>query len=117
MRLLIVEDNEDTADSLCLLLMFWGHEVKDVHTGVEALQAVQADKPDAVLLDLGLPGMDGYQVARRLRQLPGYECLPIIAVTAFGLEEDKKRSKESGINHHLVKPFNQDELAALLNRL
>jgi CheY-like chemotaxis protein len=117
MRLLVGEDDVYTAEILAELLGLYGHLVRRAHSGLEVLQAALDDMPDAVLLDIGLPDLDGYEVARRLRQLPGFERVPIIAVTGNGREEDKRRSQEAGINRHFVKPVDPDRLEEALTRL
>ncbi len=114
LRLLVVEDNVDTAESLAMLLRLYGHDVKVSHTGPAALQAVPVHRPDVVLLDLGLPGMDGYEVARRLREQGEFEKVPLLAMTGYGQEADRERTKEAGFNHHLVKPIDPEKLQDLL---
>jgi signal transduction histidine kinase len=116
LRVLVVDDNEDAAESLALLLGLWGHQAKVAHEGRTALAVAQEQHPDAVLLDIGLPGMDGYQVARRLRQLPGLEKTLLVAMTGYGQEEDRRRSHEVGFQHHLVKPVDPMEVRELLAR-
>jgi PAS domain S-box-containing protein len=115
-RVLVVDDNQDTALSLGLLLQLQGHEVFAAHDGPGALQAAQDYRPDAVLLDIGLPGMDGYEVARRIRLLPELERVLLVAMTGYGQEEDKRRSQAAGFNAHLVKPADLDALKVLLTR-
>ena len=114
LKVLVVEDNVDTAESLAMLLRFSGHEVRAVHTGPKALQAAQAEPPDVILLDIGLPGMDGYEVARRLREQQGAGSAHLIAMTGYGQESDRKRSREAGFDHHLVKPVEPARLQELL---
>jgi CheY-like chemotaxis protein len=97
-----------------MLLRFSGHQVRAVYTGPRALQAAQAEAPDVILLDIGLPGMDGYEVARRLRVQQGSEGLHLIAMTGYGQESDRKRSQEAGFDHHLVKPVDPARLQELL---
>jgi two-component system CheB/CheR fusion protein len=103
-RILVVDDNVDLAENFALLFKALGHEVRLAHNGPAALESAQAFRPEFVLLDLGLPGMDGWEVARWLRQLPGLEAVVLAALTGYGQEEDRRRSEEAGINYHLVKP-------------
>jgi signal transduction histidine kinase/integral membrane sensor domain MASE1/CheY-like chemotaxis protein len=113
-RILVVEDNADVAETLALLLREWGHQTLVAHDGHAALEAADRHRPDVVLLDIGLPGMDGYEVARRLRQEYGLSSALLIAVTGYGQEEDRRRSREASIDHHLVKPVDPALLARLL---
>jgi PAS domain S-box-containing protein len=117
LRVLVVDDNVDTAESLAMLLKLYGHEVWPAHTGPKALEAAQAEQPDVILLDIGLPGMDGYEVARRLREQKGLEGATLIAMTGYGEEADRRRSAEAGFDHHLVKPVDPASLQALLGTL
>ena len=87
-----------------------GHEVRAVHDGPAALAAVEALRPDVVLLDIGMPGMSGYEVARRLRERPGGAALRLVALTGWGAEDDRRRTREAGFDHHLVKPVAPAEL-------
>jgi len=112
-RVLVVDDNVDAATSLAELLRHRGHEVRAVFDGSEALEEATRFTPDAVVLDIGLPGMDGYETARRLRQLPGGRHMMIVAVTGWGQDEDRRRSKEAGFDHHLVKPAHPDAIEQL----
>jgi PAS domain S-box-containing protein len=116
-RVLVVDDNRDAADSLGILLRFAGVEVHVAHDGSAALEAMRAFQPEIVILDLGMPGMDGYDVARRIRQQGKYEDVVLIALTGWGQPEDRKRSNEAGFDHHLVKPVELDALQALLTSL
>jgi CheY-like chemotaxis protein len=103
-RILIVEDNPDTAFSLAKLLELSGHTVSVAHTGQEGLAAASVSKPDSAILDIGLPGMDGHELARQLRtQLGGAHCL-LIAATAYSRPEDIARSMDAGFDVHFVKP-------------
>ena len=111
---LVVDDNQDAAQSLALLVMMWGFETSIVHDGPAALAAIHSRAPDIVLLDIGLPGLDGYEVARRVRQTPGLAQLPIIAVSGYGQEEDQQRARGAGFNDHMVKPVDADKLRAKL---
>jgi signal transduction histidine kinase len=103
-RLLVVDDNEDAAESLALLLRLQGHEVRVAHDGPAALAMLNGYQPEMVFLDIGMPGMDGYEVASRLRQRPGLEDLRLAALTGWGQREDRRRTAEAGFDHHLVKP-------------
>jgi len=115
MRMLVVDDNGDSAESLALLLALAGHETHVAHDGPEALTRADALRPDAVLLDLGLPGLNGYEVCRRLRDEAWAREIPIIAITGWGQDEDRQRSKDAGFDAHLVKPVVFEELTALLD--
>jgi CheY-like chemotaxis protein len=114
LRILVVEDNVDSADSLNLLLRLYGHDVHVARTGPTALEMAVASRPDVVLLDIGLPGMSGYEVARQLRQRPQFEKALLVAVTGYGQDEDRRRSGEAGFDHHLTKPVDPNTLHALL---
>jgi CheY-like chemotaxis protein len=110
----VVDDNSDSAESLAQMLRLRGHAVSTAHDGVRAIEACAALRPDVVLLDIGLPELNGYQVAHFLRELPFGEELLLVAVTGWGQEEDKLRSRAAGIDHHLVKPVSSTELDTLL---
>ena len=113
-RVLVVDDNQDAAESMALLLQIWGHDVRTAHDGPAAL-AVAADyRPDVVLLDIGLPGMSGYEVAERLRELPGPERPVLVAVTGYGQQSDRRRTRDAGFDHHLVKPVEHAQLKEIL---
>jgi len=114
-RMLVVDDNGDSAESLALLLALAGHETHVAHDGPEALTRADALRPDAVLLDLGLPGLNGYEVCKRLRVEAWAREIPIIAITGWGQDEDRQRSKDAGFDAHLVKPVVFEELTALLD--
>lgn len=103
-RIFIVDDNADAANSLALLLELEGHNVECVHTSQHALERVESFKPDVVLLDLGLPEMNGYDVARFMRALPGMRLTRLVALTGYGQAEDKQRTRDAGFDDHLVKP-------------
>lgn len=115
-RILIVDDNLDAAESLAVLLRILGHEIVTVGDGMAALSAVRAQPPEVVLLDIGLPGMTGLEVARQMRNELGLTETMLVALTGFGQEEDRRRSQEAGFNAHLIKPVNLDSLRALLAR-
>ncbi len=116
-RVLVVDDNTDAADSLAMLLRFERHEVRTAHDGPAALEAAEAFRPEVVLLDLGLPEMDGYEVARRLRERAALKDVFLVALTGYGQEEDRRRSRESGFDRHLVKPVDPVQVQALLGSL
>jgi CheY-like chemotaxis protein len=113
-RVLVVDDSKDTADSMALILQLEGYQVAVAYDGKGALQAAQVQKPQAVLLDIGLPGMDGYRVARTLRSDPTHERTLLVAITGYGHEDDKRRSREAGFDFHLVKPVDPEQLCQLL---
>lgn len=115
-RILVVDDNLDTADSLALLLELGGHEVRTTHDGVRALEVAQAFQPDVVLLDIGLPRMDGYEVAERLRLHPETRRSLLIAISGYGQDEDRQRAFAAGFDHHLIKPVDYETLKALIVR-
>jgi len=114
LRVLVVEDNVDAADSLSMLLRLYGHEVHVARTGPTALEMVSASRPDVVLLDIGLPGMDGYQVARRLRENPEFKDVVLCALTGYTPSEaDRQRQQQTGFDHYYVKPVSVEKLLAL----
>ncbi len=113
-RVLLVDDNVDATESLAMLLRLWGHDVATAHDGPAALRAAQAQPPRVALLDIGLPGMDGYELAGRMRALPGSSDLVLVALTGWGQEDDRRRSQEAGFNHHLIKPVELADLQRLL---
>ncbi len=116
-RVLVVEDNVQLAESLCLIVNLWGHECRVSHSGAEAIKLVEVFKPGVVLLDIGLPGMDGYAVAEELRNDSELKGITVIAMTGYGRDEDRMRSRSAGFDHHLVKPLDLDALELLLARL
>ena len=114
LRLLIIDDDVDTAKSMGRLLTISGHEVKIAHDGRTAIEIARAFHPEVVLLDIGLPGRDGFQVAEQLRDEPGCSNVLLVAISGYGQDEDRKRSKAAGFDHHLVKPIDYDELMTLI---
>ena len=112
--ILIVDDNHDVADSTAMLLRAVGWKVYLAYDGEEAIQSARTLHPDAVLLDIGLPGVDGYQVAERIRAEPGNQRTLIVAVSGYGQEEHRRRSKRAGFDHHVVKPIDPTILTQLL---
>ncbi|MGE5096926.1 MAG: PAS domain-containing protein, partial [Betaproteobacteria bacterium] len=113
-RVLVVDDNKDAADTLGIMLREMGAEVQVAHDGEEALDAFARFRPSAVLLDIGMPRMNGYEVARELRARFPDVPVSLIALTGWGQEEDRTRARDAGFDHHIVKPANLDELQALL---
>jgi CheY-like chemotaxis protein len=116
-RVLIVDDNEDAANSLALVLKLGGHETASVYSAAEALAQVTEFKPDIVLLDIGLPGMNGYEVAQKMRELPGLRNVRLVAVTGYGRADDRLRAREAGFDDHLTKPVEMAVLERTLARL
>ena len=116
LRILVVEDKPDAAEMLRILLVLLGHEVAVAHTGPEGVEAARRGPPDVVLCDIGLPGLDGYGVARALRQDPATAGVRLIAVTGYGSDEDRRRSREAGFDLHLTKPVDPADLQPLLTR-
>jgi CheY-like chemotaxis protein len=116
LRILLVEDHADTAASWALLLRLAGHAVEVVSDGITALQTALANTPDVLLLDIGLPGMDGWQVATRLTEQLKRDRPLLVAMTGHGQAEDQRRSDAAGIHLHLVKPVDPQWLQSLLRR-
>jgi len=116
-RIMVIDDNKDAAESMSMLFELWGHEVKCAYDGRTALEAAAQYCPDAVFLDIGLPGMDGYEIAERLREQPQSAQTVLVAITGYGQDEDRRRSREAGIDHHLVKPVAPETLQKLLESL
>jgi CheY-like chemotaxis protein len=115
-RVLVVEDNEDAAETLALVLKAWGHDVVVAHDGPEAIQAACAHRPDTVLLDIRLPGMDGYQVAQRLRTEAGLNKAHLVGITGYPDEQDQPRVKEVGLDQVLTKPVPPETLQEVVAR-
>jgi PAS domain S-box-containing protein len=113
-RVLVVDDNVDAADSLAALLRLQGHEVRTAYGGAEGLAAAEGFHPHLVLLDLGMPHVDGYEVARRLRAMPGGAAYTLVAVSGWGQAADRRRSADAGFDHHLTKPLAEAQLAPAL---
>lgn len=114
-RILVVDDNADTADSLSKLLALLGHDVKTAYDGLQALGMAKVLRPEVILLDLGLPGVDGYEVARRLRDNDCCRNSLMVAISGYGQEEDRRKSKECGFDHHLTKPVDYKTLIEVLD--
>jgi len=114
-RVLVVDDNVDAAQTLSLLLRSLGHDARAVHDGRSALEVIAEFRPEVVFLDIGMPGMDGYEVAAELRRRPALRRLLIVAVTGWGQERDKARSRQAGFDLHLVKPITAEDITRVLN--
>jgi CheY-like chemotaxis protein len=120
LRILIIEDGADSAQTMAILLRLYGHQVSISTDGPAGIEAARKEKPDVLLLDIGLPGMDGHEVARQIsqsRRKSGDRQRPLpllIAVTGFGRESDRRRSAEAGIDLHLLKPVNPTQLESIL---
>jgi CheY-like chemotaxis protein len=113
-RVLVVDDNRDSTDSLATLLQLMGHDIHKAYDGLESVQAAATFRPDVVLLDIGLPKMNGYEAARRIREQPWGTGMALVALTGWGMEEDKRRALEAGFDHHLTKPVDPAALEKLL---
>ena len=113
-RVLVVDDNQSVAVSLAAFLKFLGHHVELAHDGAAAVELARRLRPDFLFLDIGLPGLDGFQVAETLRADPGLHAMRIIAVTGRASEEDRQRSREAGIDYYVVKPMGLDYIVSLV---
>ena len=112
--ILIVDDNQDAADSLSALLGLMGNEVHVAYDGLQALEMAASLEPDIVLMDIGLPKLNGYDAARQMRANAALDGVTLVALTGWGQGEDRRRSQEAGFDHHLVKPVGLDDLQAVL---
>jgi CheY-like chemotaxis protein len=115
-RVLVVDDNADAREAMKLLLEDEGHDVRSAGDGPTALESARSFRPEVVLLDIGLPGMDGYEVARALRSEPGSERALIVAVSGYGQADDRERSRVAGFDHHLLKPVTPERLLEIVRR-
>jgi CheY-like chemotaxis protein len=113
-RILLVDDNVDAATMLAMMLRLLGHEVATAKSGAEGLELGARFHPDVAILDLGMPGMDGYEVCRRLRSEPWGASIRVIALTGWGADEDLRRTHDAGFNVHLVKPVDRETLSTAL---
>ena len=116
LRVLVVDDYGDNLAAQGLLIRIWGHEVATAGDGAAALETAPAFLPDVVLMDIGMPGMDGYETASRLRELPGLSGAAFVAVTGHGMAEDVRRTADAGFDSLMLKPVQPDDLRALLAR-
>jgi CheY-like chemotaxis protein/two-component sensor histidine kinase len=117
LKVLVVEDNKDAADSLCDILEFMGYDVRHASTGPVGIETACAFDPRVVLCDIGLPGMDGYQVAERLRSEPKFKDTVLVALTGYGQAEDREKTRNAGFDHHLVKPVDPERIRELLSEV
>ncbi len=113
-RVLVADDNRDSAQSMAMMLRLLGHEVRTAHDGVEAVEAAEAFRPEVILMDVGMPRLNGYEATRRIREQPWGRSVIVIALTGWGQEGDKLRSSEAGCNGHLVKPVSLPDLERAL---
>ena len=116
-RILVVDDHRDSAESLAMLLRLSGHDVRTARDGRQAIVEAEVYQPDLVLLDIGLPGLDGYEVARRLRSEPSAGHPKLVALSGYGREEDLREAYAAGFDHYLIKPVDFDALQKLLATL
>ncbi|HEX4826533.1 MAG TPA: response regulator [Candidatus Polarisedimenticolaceae bacterium] len=116
-KFLVVDDNVDSAASLAMLLSIEGNETHTAHDGLEALEAAEKHRPEIVLMDIGLPKMNGFDTAQRIREQPWGKDMTLVALTGWGQEEDRRRSMDAGFDGHLVKPVDFDDLMTLLGSL
>ena len=117
LRVLVVDDNVDTVLSFAMLLQASGHEVRTAHDGLTAVQTALDDRPDVMLLDIGLPGLNGYEVAKRVRQHPQLREVVLVALTGYGQDSDRATSMQAGFNHHMVKPASFEQIKQILARV
>lgn len=110
----MVDDNEDAATSLAILLQMYGYSVRVAHDGLAAIESAREFRPDIMLLDLGMPRLDGYETCSRIRAEPWGKDIQIVALTGWGQDEDRRRTSAAGFDHHLVKPVEPEALEQLL---
>jgi two-component system, OmpR family, response regulator len=116
-QVLVVDDNRDAAHSLCMLLRLWGYTCRATYDGKAGLKAASEDRPDCLLLDIAMPGLDGYTVARRVRAQPCLDNARLVAITAFSDQTHVHLSQEAGFDYHLVKPTDPLEIKRLMDKL
>jgi CheY-like chemotaxis protein len=114
---LIVDDNRDAADSLASLLGAMGHDVRALYDGPSATSTAEEFQPQLVFLDIGLPGMNGYEVARQLRKSAKLQNLVLVAFTGYGRDEDRHQTRDAGIDHHMVKPLEPEQLERIIDSM
>ena len=116
-RALVVDDVADVTDMLSVLLSYSGYEVVTADSGFAAIDAARTQKFDVIISDIGMPGMNGYDLAKALRSMPGYDKVPMVAVTGFSMFDDRRRSLDAGFNAHLTKPIEPQALLDLIEHL
>ena len=114
-RVLVVDDSPDAAQSMVMLLGFEGHDVHQAHDGAEAIRVAERVRPDVVLMDIGLPILNGYEACRQMRSQPWGQTMLLVAITGWGQDEDRERSSEAGFDLHLVKPVDHDQLFGIIS--
>jgi CheY-like chemotaxis protein len=117
LKILVVDDSRDAADTCAILLELSGHHVQTAYTGQRALELAETFRPHVLLLDIGIPDLDGYQLAKKVRATPWGKGTILIAVTGWGQEEDRRRAFEAGFNHHLTKPIAAETVESLIQSL
>jgi CheY-like chemotaxis protein len=115
LHVLVVDDNKDVADSLCMLLRLWGYDCRAAYDGQAGLRAASDHRPDCIILDIAMPGIDGYTLAQKVRAVPGLSRVKLIALSAFSDEAHLQRSRESGFDLHLIKPTTPMEIKRLMD--
>ncbi len=115
--MLVVDDHADSVKSLSMLMRIWKYDVQGAYDGPSAIELASEFRPEIILLDIGLPGMNGYEVAAQLRAKPELQATSLVAMTGFGLAEDIQRASDAGFHHHLVKPVPAEALKELLDKL
>jgi CheY-like chemotaxis protein len=116
-KILVADDDQDSAESLAMLFQMMGHDVRSALSGLEAVNLAADFQPDLIVLDIGMPGLDGYEVCRRIRQQPWAHTVVIAALTGWTRDEDRDRSQQAGFNHYLVKPVDPQALTDLVARI
>lgn len=116
-RVLVIEDNEDVREMIVALIGEWGHRVQTATEGLEGMEKLLSAPPDCALVDIDLPGLDGYEIARRVRASPDCRAVRLIALSGYGRTKDRRASLEAGFDTHLVKPIDPEELSRLIDEL
>jgi len=115
-RILVVDDNRDAATMLAMMLRLFGNEVSVANDGLEAIQVAEEARPDVILMDIGMPRLNGYEACRRIREQPWGADMLLVALTGWGQDEDKRKTRDAGFDHHLVKPVEPQALQELLSQ-
>jgi CheY-like chemotaxis protein len=116
-RILVADDNEDSLASMALMIKILGNDVRTAADGIEAIEMAESFRPSLILLDIGMPKLNGYDVCRRIREQTWGADVVIVALTGYGQEDDKRQAKEAGFNRHLVKPVGLDAIRKLLDEM